>query len=380
MSREYPDHFGELSTQAMQDALDELEKWVTAVTSLHPELATGTIPKCIRVIRLVEAMPRRSPWLSHSTGASRGGGTLETLMWNAFFFFGEDPSAMKHDPRYKPVSAFGELYLDTWREARREQDEWYRRWKDIGWEYEEEVVEIFVVNKSTLVTDEDAELMTAAVSLQMHRDFALAWGITPPSVAYLAQNAPEPGNTVIIAIMDNADQAGDLGWHTEGPNGIKYGRVFAEPVLQNGGNALTNDLSVASVLSHEVMETTGDPACNRWCDTGNGVLVALEVGDPVESDSYVIPAGGQNVTVSDFVYPAWFDPGAPAGAVKDHMRLTSEPFEVRPTGYNVTMTEGTVSQVFGREYPEWRKATKKTPTARTQRRVDQSEKKHHRIF
>ena len=74
-------------------------------------------------------------------------------------------------------------------------------------------------------------------------------------------------------------------------------------------------------------------------------------------------------SVSDFVFPAWFDPDA-KGAPYDQMDLLSSPFEVQPDGYVIVMTGGTVSDQWGERYPEWRKATKEHPTSRTARRSD----------
>jgi hypothetical protein len=235
---------------------------------------------------------------------------------------------------------------------------------------------IAVQNLSTSVSDEDAYAMTLLCDRQARRHYAPAWSVQPPLVEFYKPSAdplaPAPHFTAIIGILDNADQAGDLGWHTEGPDASVYGRVFAEPVLANGGNSLTDRLSVCSVLSHEVLETIGDAACNGWAQRADGTLVAREVGDPVESDSYLMTITteeGTTVsgTVSDFVFPAWFDPDA-AGAPYDQMDLLSSPFEVRQDGYVIVMTGGTVTSQWGEKYPEWRKATKQHPAARTARR------------
>jgi len=230
---------------------------------------------------------------------------------------------------------------------------------------------IAVQNLSTSVTDQDAYAMTLLVDRQARDHFAPAWGVQPSMVTFLKQPSVLHYDAM-IGILDNADQAGDLGWHTEGPDASVYGRVFAKPVLENGGGILAGKLSVCSVLSHEVLETLGDAACNGWAQRADGSLVAREVGDPVESDSYqmtVRTEEGTEVTgtVSDFVFPAWFDPDA-AGAPYDHMDLLSSPFEVQPDGYVIVMTGGTVTSQWGERYPEWRKATKGHPTARTARR------------
>jgi hypothetical protein len=234
---------------------------------------------------------------------------------------------------------------------------------------------IGVQNLSTLVTSEDVYSMVLLVARQLRENVAPTWGLIPPSVLYLG-SPTEFKCDAIIGILDDADQAGDLGWHSEGPNADVYGRVFAAPVLQNGGNALTNDLSVCSVLSHECIEVLGDSDCNRWAMRDDGSQVAVELADPVEGDSYQIiirsPLETVTGTVSDFVLPAWFDPDADPGAT-DYMGLVTSPFQVRDTGYVITMAAGstTVTEQWGDNYPEWKKATKASPASRTARRDPQ---------
>lgn len=228
---------------------------------------------------------------------------------------------------------------------------------------------ICVVNKSTLVNDEETQIMTRACARQLRYHAAPLYGLHPVPVTYLpdtdAQIAP-PGSWV-IALLDDADQADALGWHTEEQGELIYGRVFARPVLDNGGKVLDSILSVASVLSHEVLETFADPHCNLWAASPDA-LYAFEICDPVESDVHPINMGGQMVTVSNFVTPAWFDSNAARGANFDWLGQLSAPFEIGPGGYVVKMEGGEISQQFGRDYPEWRKETKRTDLARSARR------------
>jgi hypothetical protein len=230
---------------------------------------------------------------------------------------------------------------------------------------------IGVQNFSSLVTSLDTYDMVLLVNRQVRDHVAPAWGLLPPEVVYLSA-ASGMHCDAVIGLFDDAAQAGDLGWHTEGAGASVYGRVFARPVLDNGGNALSAELSVCSVLSHEAVETLGDPTCARWAQRADGTLVAYELADPVESDSYkmtVTASSGEQVagTVSDFVLPSWFDPDAAPGAT-DYMGLVTAPFQLRSTGYAVEMTGGTISEAWGEHYPEWRKETKVAPSARTARR------------
>lgn len=224
---------------------------------------------------------------------------------------------------------------------------------------------IGVVNKSNHLSAADAYAMTVLVNQQLRYQAAPAYDRLPPEVRYYKSETDAPAGTFIIGILDNADQSGDLGWHT-----IGYGRVFVTPILQNGGNALTNELSVCSVLSHECLETFGDLYANSWADLGDGGCYAWELCDPVESDSYemTVSAGGDSITgtVSNFVLPAWFD--AEGTGPFDWMGLLGSPFEVRPDGYVVAMTDGNITDQWGEKYPVWRKATKSSPSSRTSRR------------
>lgn len=232
---------------------------------------------------------------------------------------------------------------------------------------------LYVVNQSTLVSDGDVQTMTRACAHQLRYDAAPLFGLALIPVTYTTKQALKSGavppGSWVISVLDDPDQADALGWHTEEQGELIYGRTFARPVLDNGGDALSKELSVASVLSHEVLETFADPHCNLYADSGRGYSVAYEVCDPVESDSYPVAVSGKNVMLSNFVTPKWFDPQAAAGDTFDYMGNCSEPFEMTRGGYIVKMRDGRVSQEFGEKYPDWRRETKKADTARAARRT-----------
>lgn len=222
-----------------------------------------------------------------------------------------------------------------------------------------------IVNKSTLISDDDVKTMVRAVAHQVRYHACPAFGLSPVPVVFSTDASTAPPGSYAIAILDDSDQAGALGWHTEDAGDVIYGEVFARPVLDNGGDALTADLSVASVLSHEVLETLADPHANLWADNGHGTAYAYEIGDPVESDSYVVHVVVNQhqvpVTVSNFVTPHWFDPLAKTGERFDYLGKVTAPFQMTHGGYVITMVEGRVSQHFGETFPEWRKGIKARP-------------------
>jgi hypothetical protein len=227
---------------------------------------------------------------------------------------------------------------------------------------------ICLVNKSTLLRDADVRLMARACAAQVRLHLAPAWGMAPIPVVYLSSKDDAPPGAWVLTVLDDSDQADALGWHSEDDSGLYYGRIFARPVLDNGGNALTKNLSVASVGSHEVCEIFCDPSCNLYAERDQHTEIAVEVCDPVESDSYVIKIDGISITVSNFVTRRWFDPQAQGGRF-DYLGKLTTPFTMTKGGYVIVKKDGIVSQQFGDRYPEWRKDTKQHPLARTSRRV-----------
>lgn len=213
---------------------------------------------------------------------------------------------------------------------------------------------LYVVNSSTLVDTADVKKMVVAVNTQLRDHFAPAWGQQRVIVEFhdgsfeeVQKNAP-PGSQV-FNLLDNADQAGVLGWHSVDNQGRVFGNYFAKPSLDAGSTALTGPYAISSVLSHEACETEGDPACTSYSDTGRGILVATEVSDPVEGDTYEI--GG--VTVSNFVLPSWFNPFMHTGPY-DHMGRATAPFTMTKGGYWVQMPAGTETEKFN-ETVHWMK-------------------------
>ena len=161
-------------------------------------------------------------------------------------------------------------------------------------------------------------------------------------------------------MLDNSTQAGALGYHAL-DNDVIDAFIFAGPVLQSGGVALYDannpqNVSVASVLSHEVCEMVGDQFASFWAD-GPSIMAqdgqtynqyALELSDPVEGNSYVVEVGGVKVSVSNFVLPAWFNQQATAtDAPFDHLHLLTSPFSMTAGGYMIVRMGNNVQQVFG---------------------------------
>jgi len=228
---------------------------------------------------------------------------------------------------------------------------------------------IAVINKSTLISNAEVQKMVRAVAIQARQHAAPAWDLRPPRVVYRASEATAEAGSWKVLIFDDADMAGALGYHSDGPDGLPYGRVFVKVSQQY-------NFSVSSVLSHEVLEIMMDPQVNYWADNWNDKLsYALEVCDPVENDSYNIDVKGTPVEVSNFVFPAWFDSIPPANAQYDYLNKLSKPFTMTPNGYVIVRDATEERAVFGATYPEWKKEMKLKSVSRTKRRKEKQLKK-----
>lgn len=228
---------------------------------------------------------------------------------------------------------------------------------------------IVIVNQSTVVTDADAAKIAVACNAQIATQVAPIWGRLAWPVVFRAGAKPSlaPGEYPVY-ILDNSDQPGALGYHTEDSSGI-YGRVFAETVIQNGGTILNGVNSIAVTTSHEVMELYGDPAANKFAQDTDSSLYAVELCDAVEND-----AGNSidGISVSNFVIPAFFDP-ARLSVKRDWLGKLNKAFSMSTNGYQVKIDPtGNISQVFGRDYPKWKKAVVREEHSRSEKRIAKS--------
>jgi hypothetical protein len=226
---------------------------------------------------------------------------------------------------------------------------------------------IYLINKSTTVSDADVAAMAAACSKQIAQHIAPAHFMLPAPVLFLGKNtAAPPKQARIISIQDECDDPQALGYHTEDGSQHIWGVVGTKTVLSQGAKALLGPYAVSTIVSHEVAEMYIDPFCSGWFDNGQGMLVAYEIGDPVQSDFYMI----DGVAVSNFVTGPWFNPMAARASKFDYMGKLKAPFSMSKGGYLVLMREGRTTQKFGEHMPEWLRELKAASNTRTQRLGD----------
>lgn len=238
---------------------------------------------------------------------------------------------------------------------------------------------IYLTNHASLMTDAEVQAVANACALQISRDCSPLTGYAPVPVVFTKN--PQKG-TRVIDVVDVQDDPQALGWHTSEAGDHIYGVSSVKPVLDHGGGKLTGQLSASSVISHEVLEMFCDPFCSGWADSGRGFLVAWEVGDPVQSDSYDIAVGTQKVSVSNFVTSEWFNPNASRGDQFDFLGKVKRPFTMSRGGYWVQERTTAQTQKMGRtvdndfppllfdaHFPEWLKPIKEASHSRSQRKL-----------
>jgi hypothetical protein len=190
-------------------------------------------------------------------------------------------------------------------------------------------IKISVLNESTVVSDKEIEDAMPAFQTQVSRDFAKVWGVDADLKFIPKGSNADPGSWW-IGVFDDSDQAGALGYHDLTPEGLPLGKVFAGTDKKYG-------YQWTVTFSHELLEMLGDPDINLTAlvqkDDTTGTMYAYEVCDACEADEngYKI----NNVLVSDFVYPSWFESfwKKDSGTQFDQMKKIHTQFELLPGGY-----------------------------------------------
>jgi hypothetical protein len=188
-------------------------------------------------------------------------------------------------------------------------------------------IPLAIVNASTLVSADEVNAATAALQVQVHRDFAPAWNVDA-DLAVVIPGDPPPSGAWWIVILDNSDAGGALGYHDLTSQGLPLGKVFVQTARNSGQNWTV-------LFSHEILEMLSDPfiCLTALLPTVHGLFqYAYENCDACQSDDTGYKIGDQ--VVSDFCFPAWFDAGK-FGAIGpfDHLRLMTNPFHLLTGGY-----------------------------------------------
>ncbi len=194
-----------------------------------------------------------------------------------------------------------------------------------------EIPTVAVINESTVAKDLDIALIVNALHKQVWRDVVPVYGAAAKvNVVCIPKGYAIPVGARQLAILDNSDQAGALGYHDVDQNGNPIGKVFAEEDIKYGS-------SLSVTISHELLEMLGDPSITKTFDlpgpgAGEVTQYAYELCDACEDDTLGYRING--VLLSDFVYPAWFsDPKNPAAGPYDFCGKIEAPLQLLAGGY-----------------------------------------------
>jgi hypothetical protein len=191
------------------------------------------------------------------------------------------------------------------------------------------MLNIAIVNATSVMSDADAEKIVAALQTQVNRDFAPTWGMAGADLGYIPVGEKFPGGMWQLILLDNSDVAGALGYHDLTHDGFPIGKAFV-------GTDLNYGTKPSVTISHELLEMLGDPDISMTTfvqkSEFRGRLYAYESCDAVEADNLGYDIDG--VTVSDFVTREWFQPFPhPLGTKFSFRENVHQPLELAPGGY-----------------------------------------------
>ena len=188
---------------------------------------------------------------------------------------------------------------------------------------------VSVINKSTVLTKEEIEKVVAALQGQVHADLAPIWGVDAELSIVPKGKQPDPHSWWLV-ILDDTDREGALGYHGLTPEGLPLGKVFARSAKEYG-------YAWSNTASHELLGMLVDPRLNLtvFVPTSNGragTVWAYEITSPCGGDENTYKKN--DVPVSDFVTPAWFDPSAELSKSRfDFLGKIDKPFGLLSGGW-----------------------------------------------
>lgn len=197
---------------------------------------------------------------------------------------------------------------------------------------------IAVINATTVMSDADVLTMVKAIEVQMDKHFYPLWGI-PANLHFVPRGSRPPRGLWYLAMLDDADQAGVLGYHDITNDGQPLGKVFAKTDMLYG-------YSISVTLSHEVLEMLADPDVNLLVQDGSRAnrFWAYEACDAVEADELGYDING--VRVSNFVTPDYFETFRTSGRFDYLGQLAGPVPRLTPGGYMAYVENGVWNQVF----------------------------------
>jgi hypothetical protein len=186
------------------------------------------------------------------------------------------------------------------------------------------MVQIAVINESTVIDDAAVQAMMLALQTQWNRDLAPIWDLEAAFFSFVPKGSTPTAGSWWLVFLDDSDQAGALAYHDLTNEGLPISKVFCKTILSDNS-------SISVGASHELCEMAVDPTINLGAQDNAGEFWAYETCDPCEDDQYGYKIG--DILVTDFITPAWFGFANSAGKPLDFTGHISKPFQVLSGGY-----------------------------------------------
>lgn len=185
------------------------------------------------------------------------------------------------------------------------------------------MLQIAVMNESTVISNADVQAMVPAFDKQWKGDLASVWGVEAANFTFVPKGQAPAKGAWWVVFLDDSDQADALAYHDLTNEGLPISKVFVKTIL-------ADKASVSVGATHEICEMAVDPWLNAAYQDPEGIFWAGEICDPVEDDQYAYQIGG--ILVTDFVTPVWFGHAHSHGNIdlKSHAKTA---FAVLTGGY-----------------------------------------------
>jgi hypothetical protein len=217
------------------------------------------------------------------------------------------------------------------------------------------------VNEAKTALGIDFSALVDALQSFVDQYFAPIWG-TPCQVT---QEAQIPKGAWGLRFLDDADQAGALGYHELTDDGLPVSYVFVRTTIAAGDK-------VSVTASHELAEMLVDPGIQMWAEGPEGTLWAYETADAVEETDFPV----KGISMSNFVFPSFFEFFRKPGSIQfDQLKKVTAPFTLLTGGYSLVRTGEDVRRVFGSEEKAYRFHKEDRRMHRTESRA-QKERSH----
>ena len=184
------------------------------------------------------------------------------------------------------------------------------------------------------------QAITAAIERQMQRDVAKVWAVGANIKAYAALSQV-PADAWLVSIMEDIEEAQGINgihWYKTDASGQK--KAYAKVRYTDWQSLDFFETKLTKVISEEIIEMCIDPFGENK-RIGNDpenpkaqkVNFLVEIGDPVQNldIGYYI----DEVFVSNFIYPAYFNLSHLEGTQYDHLGLLERPYSLAEGGYQI---------------------------------------------